>query len=145
MIEHLAAPERLACEAFRVLVPGGKLILSTPNSAFWVYRVLALLGWTPSEVQHRKHLHFFSRRSLRELLADAGFCAEREFGRNMYALLPDFGGAVGELPAWLGFQKEERFRTKNFFWHWSHCSAVWNTFWADTLICIMTKPARSQA
>jgi SAM-dependent methyltransferase len=141
VIEHLAAPERLASEAFRVLVPGGKLILSTPNSAFWIYRVVALLGRTLSEVQHPKHLQFFSRRSLNKLLKGAGFCIDQEFGRNMYVLLPDLAAGLGNLPAWLGFQKEERFRTKSYFWHWSHRSSVWNTLWADTLICVMSKPA----
>lgn len=140
VIEHLAAPERLASEAYRVLVPGGKLILSTPNSAFWVYRALALLGWTLSELQHPKHLHFFSRRSLRRLLTSAGFCAEEEFGRNMYMLLPPLGGPLRNLPGYIGFQKEERFRTKSFFWHLSHRSSFWNTLCADTMICIMRKP-----
>lgn len=145
VIEHLAAPDRLVNEAFRVLVPGGKLILSTPNSAFWVYRVLAALGRTLSELQHPKHLHFFSRRSLNKLLTGAGFLIEREFGRNMYLLLPDFGSAFGNMLAWLGLQKEERFRTKSSFWHWSHRSAVWNTLWADTLICVVSKPVHPPA
>jgi len=145
VIEHLAAPERLASEAFRVLVPGGKLVLSTPNSAFWVYRALAVLGRTLSELQHPKHLHFFSRRSLGQLLTGAGFRIERALGRNMYLLLPDFGGLFGAVPAWFGFQKEERFRTKSFFWHWSHRSARWNTLWADTLIMVLSKPPRPAA
>jgi len=141
VIEHLAAPERLASEAFRVLVPGGTLVLSTPNSAFWVYRVLAALGWTSSELQHPKHLQFFSRRSLRRVLTPAGFEITEEFGRNMYILLPAIGGPLEELPRYLGFQREERFRTKSFFWHLSHRSGFWNTFWADTLICVATRPA----
>ena len=46
VIEHLTAPEVLARESLRVLKPGGHLVLSTPNSAFWVYRGLGLLGFT---------------------------------------------------------------------------------------------------
>ena len=128
-------------EAFRVLVPGGTLVLSTPNSAFWVYRVLAAMGWTPSELQHPKHLQFFSRRSLRRVLTAAGFDIAEEFGRNMYMLVPAIGGPLGKLPGHLGFQREERFRTKSFFWHLSHRCGFWNTLWADTLICVARKPA----
>lgn len=143
VIEHLTAPERLVGEVFRVLVPGGTLVLSTPNSAFWVYRVLAAMGWTPSEFQHPKHLQFFSRRSLRRVLATAGFEITEEFGRNMYVLLPAIAGPLGKLPDHLGFQREERFRTKSFFWHLSHRSGFWNTLWADTLICVARKPLSS--
>lgn len=141
VIEHLASPEKLASEAYRVLVPGGTLVLSTPNSAFWIYRLLAAMGWTPSELQHPKHLHFFSRRSLRNVLSTAGFSMRSELGRNMYVILPSLGGILGELPGYLGFRREERFRTKSFFWHLSHRSRFWNTLWADTLICVVQKAA----
>src|SRR5579871_5322066 len=52
VIEHMTMPERLVSEMERVLKPGGALVLSTPNSAFWVYRLLGLLGWTVGELQH---------------------------------------------------------------------------------------------
>ena len=68
VIEHMTSPEILAGEMFRVLKPGGRLVLSTPNSAFWLYRALGMIGFTVSELQHPKHFQFFSRRSLLKLL-----------------------------------------------------------------------------
>ena len=87
VIEHLVRPERLVAEVHRVLRPGGRLVLSTPNSAFWLYRVLGLLGWVVSEIQHPMHLRFFSRASLKRLLEAAGFRTRDVLGRNMYLIL----------------------------------------------------------
>ena len=43
VIEHLADTKRFLIDAYRVLALGGRLILSTPNSAFWAYRLCALV------------------------------------------------------------------------------------------------------
>jgi 2-polyprenyl-3-methyl-5-hydroxy-6-metoxy-1,4-benzoquinol methylase len=139
VIEHLACPEILAREVYRVLKPGGALLLSTPNSAFWLYRLLGVLGWTVSELQHPKHLQFFSRRSLRRLLKGAGFTPTEEFGRNMYILLPNLPRTVTGQLSRLGFTREARVRTNGTFWHLSHRARFWNSLFADTLICVMTK------
>ena len=73
VIEHLTVPEVLASEINRILKPGGQLVLSTPNSAFWLYRLLGLFGYTVSELQHPKHFQFFSRRSLIKVLEKISF------------------------------------------------------------------------
>ncbi len=143
VIEHMNSPERLAAEMFRVLKPGGMLVLSTPNSAFWLYRLFGLFGYTVSELQHPKHFQFFSRRSLDRLLRGAGFAPSRLFGRNIYVLLPDVPEPMRPLLRWLGFKREERFRTKGHFWHLSSRSARANTLFADTLIAVMRKPDQS--
>jgi SAM-dependent methyltransferase len=60
VIEHLVSPEAFVRECTRTLRPGGKLVLTTPNSAFWLYPVARLFGMTPKDLQHPGHLHFFS-------------------------------------------------------------------------------------
>lgn len=47
MIEHLYKPDNLLVEIHRVLKPGGTLVLSTPNLASWVNRILLLFGYFP--------------------------------------------------------------------------------------------------
>jgi 2-polyprenyl-3-methyl-5-hydroxy-6-metoxy-1,4-benzoquinol methylase len=140
VVEHLTAPELLLAEINRVLKPGGALVLSTPNSAFWLYRVLGILGFTLSELQHPKHFQFFSRRSLLKLLDGASLRLRQAAGRNMYCICPALPGLLDVIPAALGFKRELRFRTGGHFWHLSFKSRFWNSLLADCLIVVVEKP-----
>jgi len=86
LIEHLVDTDAALAEARRVLVPGGTLLLSTPNLAAWYNRVLLAFGFQPlfTEVSLRGiygrpgkhvvgHLRLFTLRALEELLAATGF------------------------------------------------------------------------
>jgi len=86
VIEHLVDTDSALDEAFRILKPGGSLLLSTPNLAAWYNRGLLAVGVQPvfSEVSLRGvfgrpgsqvagHLHMFTRRALTGLLAARGF------------------------------------------------------------------------
>ncbi|HEX3963905.1 MAG TPA: class I SAM-dependent methyltransferase [Trebonia sp.] len=86
LIEHLVDPDSVLEEAWRVLKPGGTLLLSTPNLAAWYNRGLLVLGIQPlfTEVSLRGvygrpgsvvagHLRLFTSRALRGLLAARGF------------------------------------------------------------------------
>jgi SAM-dependent methyltransferase len=145
VIEHLTCPDVLACEISRVLKPGGTLVMSTPNSAFWLYRVLGTFGYTVSELQHPKHFQFFSRRSLLKLLTSAGLELREALGRNMYFVLPPLPASMDWIPPALGFKREIRFRTGRRFWHLSKRSGVLNGVFADCLIVVLQKPATSSA
>ena len=85
-IEHLVDPDNALDEAWRVLMPGGTLLLSTPNLAAWYNRVLLAVGVQPlfTEVSLRGiygrpgtevvgHLRLFTRRALLSLLKAMGF------------------------------------------------------------------------
>jgi 2-polyprenyl-3-methyl-5-hydroxy-6-metoxy-1,4-benzoquinol methylase len=135
VIEHLVNPEVALREIRRVLRPGGELVLSTPNSAFWLYRGASLAGRTVSELQHPKHLHFFSKRGLVRLLESEGYRVDLAIGRNMYAILPDPRSRLAaRVLARLGFRQEKRFVTGKSFWHVSSFGPRFNSLFADTLI-----------
>ena len=141
VIEHLADGEAFLQELFRITKPGGRLLLSTPNSAFWVYRLYALAGRTLSEVQHPGHVRFYSRKSLRRLIEQAGFTDVKVSGRHIYAIL--FGKLAQRLDSFLcglGFQRELRFKTGTHFWHLGRYAANASSLWADTLIVEARKP-----
>lgn len=139
VIEHLSVPDFLCSEISRVLKPSGALVLSTPNSAFWVYRLFAIFGRTLTEIQHPYHLRFFSYRGMLAMLKAHGLQPEIVTGRNMYLLLPHIWDGLDGVLQKLGFTKEIRFRTGKPFWHLSHGSSFWNSLFADTIVLIVRK------
>jgi SAM-dependent methyltransferase len=90
-IEHIPDVYAAASEMFRVLKPGGRLVINTPNVAFAKKRLLLLAGRFPSTSQPNEglgsdilfdggHLHYFTFRSLSQLLVRTGFSVERCMG-----------------------------------------------------------------
>jgi SAM-dependent methyltransferase len=81
VLEHLFAPDRAVAEIRRVLRPGGKLVISVPNVAYWRLRVFLLRGiWNPhgdSLAMERPwrdpHIRFFTVGAMERMLKLAGF------------------------------------------------------------------------
>lgn len=76
VLEHLPRPEELLARIRRWLRPGGTLLVSLPNVANLTVRAAVLAGRFPYAdrgILDRTHLRFYTRRSARALLADAGF------------------------------------------------------------------------
>ena len=69
-IEHLPDPVRTLQECARILKPGGRLILWTPNTSSLGHRLLKQ-HWRGLEPP--RHLHLFSPPSMRTLLERGGF------------------------------------------------------------------------
>jgi 2-polyprenyl-3-methyl-5-hydroxy-6-metoxy-1,4-benzoquinol methylase len=89
VIEHLQNPEFLLSECHRLLKPRGQLILSTPNSGYYVYRLLRAAGFTWEKLQHPGHRQFFTPGSLMKLLQRCGFEVTDSLGHNVYLAIPD--------------------------------------------------------
>ncbi len=68
VIEHLRNPKNLLREIQRVLKPGGVVILTAPNSAWWFYSVVRVWGWTPQRLQNADHKQFFSEQDIRGMM-----------------------------------------------------------------------------
>ncbi len=74
-LEHLPDPGKIINEFFRVLKPGGELILSTPNTSWdWIHSFVAFLGIHHPEGPHR----FIPRGEIIFLLKKAGFSITKE-------------------------------------------------------------------
>lgn len=77
VIEHLVAPGDLLREAWRILKPGGVLLVGTGNAASWT---VGFMGgsWEYFQVnRHGGHISFFTPYSLGLLAARCGFRIER--------------------------------------------------------------------
>lgn len=86
VLEHLVDPQNAVQELRRVLEPGGLLIASMPNAAYWVRRAeLGILGrfnpygydMSVSEPWNDPHLRFFTRGTAKAMLERCGFSAVR--------------------------------------------------------------------
>jgi methionine biosynthesis protein MetW len=102
VLEHIFSPQLSVREMFRVLRPGGVVIATTPNVAYWRRRVdLGLLGrWNPfgyslavEQPWADPHIRFFNRGALDRLLASCGFTSITVGGHE--------GTLLGDLP-WIG-------------------------------------------
>jgi 2-polyprenyl-3-methyl-5-hydroxy-6-metoxy-1,4-benzoquinol methylase len=82
VIEHLELPDRLFTEAFRILKPGGKLIITTPFE---------------DRVRSAEHVWYFNRDDVTKFYTDAGFNTPKFIDLNgMEYLIVIF--AIGEKP-----------------------------------------------
>lgn len=78
VLEHLRDPATTLRDAATLLGPDGRFVISVPNVAHIDARVMLLhgeWGYQDDGLLDRTHLRWFTRRSLRELLADVGFVA----------------------------------------------------------------------
>jgi 2-polyprenyl-6-hydroxyphenyl methylase/3-demethylubiquinone-9 3-methyltransferase len=83
VLEHLFSPHLAVAEIRRVLRPGGRLIVSAPNVAYWRLRVNLVLGvWNPlgdalaiEQPWRDPHIRFFTPATLQSMLELAGFAS----------------------------------------------------------------------
>lgn len=83
VIEHVFAPRRFLQNAFEVLKPSGKIILSTPYHGYLKNVLLALSGNMDTHftaLWDGGHIKFWSRRTLSALLEEAGFSQIEFYG-----------------------------------------------------------------
>lgn len=76
VVEHLYAPREWALGCFAALKPGGRFICSTPYHGYFKNLLIALFGRNDSHANplwDGGHIKLWSRRTLSQLLFEAGF------------------------------------------------------------------------
>lgn len=80
VLEHLKYPERLLKNAYTLLKPGARVIVSLPNIAHWSARLRLLFGhfdYTDYGVMDRTHVHLYTLKTGRELVEGQGYPVEQ--------------------------------------------------------------------
>jgi len=75
VLEHLVWPVSVLTRYLRWLAPGGSVIVSLPNVGLWSVRLAHLFGrweYADTGVLDRTHLRFYTRKSGRRLVEEAG-------------------------------------------------------------------------
>jgi len=73
-LEHVPEPQSVLEEVRRVLTPGGKAVILTPNASSWLHQRVGR-DWQPLEPP--RHLQVFTRSSLSDVMERAGFTRVR--------------------------------------------------------------------
>ncbi|PIR20608.1 MAG: hypothetical protein COV45_05260 [Deltaproteobacteria bacterium CG11_big_fil_rev_8_21_14_0_20_47_16] len=74
VLEHIPNPDQTLQECYRILRPGGLLVIAVPNSESWQASATGS-KWFHLDVPH--HLHHFSARGLKALVNQNGFNTKR--------------------------------------------------------------------
>jgi 2-polyprenyl-3-methyl-5-hydroxy-6-metoxy-1,4-benzoquinol methylase len=80
VLEHVDWPAPVLKDYLRFLAPDGTVIVSLPNVGLWSTRLGLLFGrfdYADTGVLDRTHLRFFTRRSARRLIGEAGLTITR--------------------------------------------------------------------
>jgi ubiquinone/menaquinone biosynthesis C-methylase UbiE/uncharacterized protein YbaR (Trm112 family) len=71
VLEHIPEDEKALAEVYRMLKPGGLLILGVPNEGAFFWQMAYKLQ--PASLASSDHLHFYTAGSISEKCLDAGF------------------------------------------------------------------------
>lgn len=80
VLEHLDWPLPVLKSYLQFLAPGGSVIVSLPNVGLWSMRLSLLTGrfdYADTGVLDRTHLRFFTRKTARKMIEDAGLTITR--------------------------------------------------------------------
>jgi SAM-dependent methyltransferase len=116
VVEHLENPLTVLRKIAVALRPGGYFVFSVPNAASWEFAVFRSRWYA---LQVPTHLWHFTPRTLRRLLSECGFTAERVFHQKVLKNITGSLAYVGEdhpafaplarrlalmlTPAWISF------------------------------------------
>lgn len=101
VLEHIQNRNVLLSKIHQWLTDDGRLIISTPNIAHISIRLKLLFGdftYTDYSILDTTHVHFFTKKTLCETLAKAGFIIENIETSSDFGQIPMIGRFFRHLP-----------------------------------------------
>lgn len=114
VIEHLLQPENILSLITSHLKKNGKIIISTPNIAHASIRWMMAKGefqYTTLGIMDSTHLHFYTRKSLCDLLRKCNLKIEQLIPTNGMCKVPLLSKITDRLPLSLQYQIVKKFPT----------------------------------
>lgn len=96
VLEHLIDPALVLREAAKLLLPGGRVVISLPNIAYWKIRLNLLMGkfeYTSVGIMDVTHLRFFTPSTARKLIEESGYRVMSAYpilGKGKFGLIQRF-------------------------------------------------------
>lgn len=98
VLEHLFDPFAIIGECYRLLQPGGTLLVHVPNVAFVMNRLRLAGGKLPVTSKASGwdggHLHYFTRSSLKQLLEKEGFSVMKITAGGLFRKIRNIWGSL---------------------------------------------------
>lgn len=88
LVEHLYDQKELFNECYRLLAPGGKILVVTPNINSWGHRTFGR-NWRGLEPP--RHIHLFSQQTLKQCAQSCGFTGIETSTSAINAIVPLLG------------------------------------------------------
>lgn len=104
IIEHLFDDSKFIRESYKVLKPGGLLIITVPNLVSLINRLMVLFGMMPMTAYATDifHYHVYNRRKLKKMIKEQNFTLLKATSSyapfNLFAKIP----IIGKIFAFLG-------------------------------------------
>lgn len=101
VIEHLHNPENILALVNKHLKKDGRIIISTPNIAFISIRLALLFGrfrYRNLGIMDEKHIHFYTKSSLIDLLQKSGLYIERIDAASGFSQITKIGKYLNIIP-----------------------------------------------
>ena len=110
VIEHLLDPQEELEKVRKHLLPGGKLVITTPNAKGWRAR---MDGFKWREVQNPTHINLFSEKTLKTILLESGFSSAKRILRPVKYNAQGFKSVALSVTQMIGIDGGLRFIAVN--------------------------------
>jgi len=129
MLEHVMEPDKIVKMAYQKLLPGGRVVILTPNVVWCFNRILFLMGkWDhPLMGGTKGHISYMNKKQLQQILVKADF-ENLNWNYSVFCVAGNSDFCTKGISGWF-IQRLNNLRVR-----------LWHSFFAFNYIVIAQKP-----